>query len=481
MLHTTLAALALTLCPGTEATTTARAVPGATAPVAATSMGAGPEWESDAEAALARAAEEGRVVLLALGAAGEGRSERHAKKVYGNKVVKGLMGQTLNVPAWSFAMEDKKKLPSFGGLGPREHAGNFGFIVEEVLRPNASGVVALPQHVWVGPDGKILLSCPFEMTALELAWCSEEALRQAGVSHELKAIKGAHPPRRLLMGETYRVLDADELGRGLTKEELKATLSELSKRFLTMGDRAEVIKVMFTDEDPAIDFLVKQFGLWEMAPRMEGVLDGTVGLAGLIAPVGYLEMLEPLTQHRRASLRAQVAVAYEQIGSDEGYSSVKKALSKEKDDAVRAEWARAVGASGRGNKSASKVLRKLVTEKEVPRVRRSAILALGYVLPEDGAREALVEQLTTGPVLDREAAILALGLARDVASREAIAKLAEDPELEGSVRATLGVFDGGNLSLLESAVARVTESEISRARVFFRSAAPSTNLGGRGR
>ncbi len=250
----------------------------------------------------------------------------------------------------------------------------------------------------------------------------------------------------------------------------------MKKRSLTERDRKDIIQIIFTDEEDGVEYLTRQFGLWELAgPRIGPIIDGTFVLIGSVSPPKYLESLEHFASHNRASLRARVAVGYEQIGHSDGLAAVKKALKKEKDDEVRAEWVRALGACGRGDKSTSKTLVRLAQKEKNTRVRRNAILALGHVLPEKGALEALMELATEGDGDDRWAAVLALALGRATDARELIAGMNEGEDDEvvlKIIERSLRVLDGGNLYEIQSSFSVISESEIYRGRLFFRPNAP---------
>ncbi len=430
------------------------------------------EWTADIEEGMVRAEAEGRVIVLALGVVSESRSEAHLKEVYSEKKLAGYFAESVNIAAWSFELDEEKQLPRFDGISPSDHLNNLAVIIERWLEPNAEGVVALPQHVWLSPKGEVLLSCAYEIEKEEFAWCFEEAMRRAGIEDLPKPMKGAHPPRRLLLGEVYRLIDGDQLGRGMKPDELDELLQRVKKRNLSERDRGDIIQIIFTDEEDGVEYLTRQFGLWELVgPRIAPVIDGTFELIGGSASPKYLECLEKFASHNRASLRMRVAVAYEQIGDTEGLSAVKKALKKEKDDDVRAEWVRALGACGRGDKSTSKTLVRIAEKEKDDRVRRNAILALGHLLPDEGAEEALVELATGGEGDDRWAAVLGLALGRSIGARGLIEGMGEgenDEDILKIIERSLRVLDGGNLYEIQSSCALISESEISRWRLFFR-------------
>lgn len=443
-------------------------------PLAPSPMGSKIEWTPEIEGALELASSEQRVLMIALGEAEEGRTEQHVRKVYEDKVTSKAAAATLNVPAWSFGEDEAKKLPKMKGVEPRNHRNNLATVLEQWVTPNVNGVVALPHHLWVGPDGTLLLSCPWEISAEELAWCTDEALRRAGVEERPELPEDAHPPRRLLVGETFRVIDEDELGRGLKEAELDEKLGALSKRFIGMGDRGDVIQIMFTAEPAASDFLAKQIGGWDLGGGFGGggaIVDGTVELLGTISPANFVEVLAETARSPSASRRTRTAVALEQIGSREGLSIAKKGWKSEKDEGARAEWIRALAACGRTDKGSIRTVIKAAAKDDNPLVRRSALIGLGYTLPNEAALEALQEALGGPLAEERDAAVLALALGRARDQSGLVQAVLESDLEDGSRRtaeAAMRVLEGGPLYPLAGEFKRISESEIERGRIFFR-------------
>lgn len=450
-------------------------------------------WTARIDEALSLAEAEQRVIMVALGEVLEGRTERHEKGLYSARDAAKATAATINVPAWSFETEEQKKLPRMKGVEPRNHRNNLATVCERWIEPNEQGVIALPHHLWIGPDGNLLLSCPWELEGAELAWCTDEALRRAGVEERPELPADARPPRRLLVGESFRVFDEDEYGRGLKPDELTETLSKLNKRFVGMGDRGDVIRIMFTDEPDASDFLLKQIGGWDLGGGGFGgrggggfgggaIVDGTVELLGTISPPLFIEVLEETARGRSPSRRARTAVALEQIGSEEGLSIARKGWKSEKDDAVRAEWIRALAACGRADKGSVRTVVKAAAKDDSALVRRSALIGLGHVLPSDDALEALQEAIGGPRAEERDAAVLALALGRareHVALVEAVLESDLEDASRRTAEAALAVLQGGALYDLEGEVRRVSESEIGRGRIFFRPVAADLESMGR--
>ncbi len=443
-------------------------------PLESPAVGSKVEWTSQIDKALGLAEAEQRVVLVALGEAQEGRTRRHVEDVYTDKVAAKAAAATINVPAWSFTEDESRKLPKMKGVEPRNHRNNLATVTERWITPNANGVIALPHHLWLGPNGSLLLSCPWELTAEELAWCTDEALRRSGVEERPELPNEAYPPRRLLVGESFRVIDEDELGRGLEEDELEEKLGKLNKRFIGMGDQADVIQIMFTDEPDASDFLTKQIGLWDFGGGRGGggaIVDGTIELLGTISPANFIEVLMETARSPSASRRLRTAVALEQIGSAAGLTLAKKGWKSEKDESARPEWIRALAACGRSDKGSIRTVIKAAAKDDNPLVRRSALLGLGYTLPNKDALKALKVALAGPLAEERDAAVLALAMGRARDQRglvEAVLKADVEDRSRRTAEAALAVLDGGPLYPLSGEVKQISESEVERGRIFFR-------------
>jgi YHS domain-containing protein len=315
------------------------------------------DWQRDLDAALEQAAEEGVVVFLSIGFVGETRSDRIRKQGFADKAVVAQAAATINVPAWTWALGDESKLPDFGEAEAVDHSANLARATSDWLGVNDLGTFATPQHLWLNGAGEVLLSVPWEMEPEELSWCFDEALRLAGVDARPATAKEARPPRRLLLKEVVALPADDDLGRGLTEDELESTMERLKRGFVSARDREDIGRIMFTPDEDGVEFLEQQFGLWDFGgSATAGIIDFSFGLIGYLGPMEYLELLETEIESARASLRSIVAVGYEQMGHPDGLKAVRKGLKKEEDEAVRPEWVRALGACAPRDKAVATAL-----------------------------------------------------------------------------------------------------------------------------
>ena len=456
-------------------------------------------WEADYEAARARATEETRLIFVAVHSDEEARSETFFKKVYKDKAVKRLTGETVNLLAClDIGWKKRCECAKAGDLDDDDAKFMEAAIREELLAANDEGIVASPQHLWLDSQGNLLLCVPYEMTPEELAWCFAEAARMAGTA--VPEVEG-RAPRRLLYRDAYRPPDGDEFGRGLRTEEVEEALSELKGassgggrfgggRFGGggggggWGRRIElVLQLAFTDEKDAQEQVAQQLGsgflTWTSFDPLVQALHGY----GNLAPLSGWDFFESYADHREASVRLEVAVAAEQLGVRDALKLAKKYARREKDPAVAAAWLRALGAVADDDKSARKLLLS-ESEDEDPLRRRNALFALGWLPQGDDVRARLMAALASTEGAAVRAAACAMALSRDEAYLPVLRKRGEMEGVNDAAKETLTtaveVIEGDGLARLESAVRECCRDRVARERVFFRQVSAEMDGGGRG-
>src|SRR5436190_11566540 len=135
------------------------------------------QWQSSFEKTLEKAAAEKKVVFLAVNMDGEKANERMLEKVYTEKSVVELSKQTLNIVASTAEHSPADKPCSkFDGLYCLDHRKIDVAARKDILKTDDQGPVVAPQSVFIGPDGKVILSVPYEINANELEWCFVSAL-----------------------------------------------------------------------------------------------------------------------------------------------------------------------------------------------------------------------------------------------------------------------------------------------------------------
>jgi hypothetical protein len=422
-------------------------------------------WEKSYESALELARKSDRPVFIAANTDDESRSELLAKSIYRDEDIARLSKLTVNLVASQSTHGAGDKCPRFGSIACADHKKVASRTTPAPFLANAKGFVASPQHVWLDPQGAVLLSIPWEVSKEELAWCFVAALRRLDPKCAVELPKGSHPPHRLLMKACYEPAPDDEHGRGLTPLESAAWVKAYKQ-----SSKSFPASVLLTDEEPVLKIESLEFRTYLNEATDPKFAQHRIRLIGAVAPASYWKMLEPYAMHTNETIRHEIAVAFEQMGTPSALKAIGAALDKEKSLLVRGSWLRALGSCGFADKSVAQTLSVTARTDAQDSLRRSALIGLGYALPSADVRTLLFEKLSGDDHGDAVAAACAIAMTRDPAYALGLGKLCDtctDPKLKESLTLALVVLNGENLSVLEESVAQVTQDAEKRNRVFF--------------
>ncbi|MAB78594.1 MAG: hypothetical protein CMJ89_04490 [Planctomycetes bacterium] len=459
------------------------------------------QWQSTYEDAMDRSAEESRVIFVAVNMIGERANERMLSTVYQDGKIVKLAKLTVNLVATNCGDQNKTSAcKAFKPLTPSELRTLDIRIRENILRPDEQGYVVAPQHVFLAPDGEVILSVPYAVTADELEWCFVRAIQTVDPGTDLKMSATARAPRRLMLGDVYDVSEGTS-GRTLTRERVLELIEELRRGTLRGGKRASVFRQVITADEPeARDFVLNELrgGTGGGGRRGGGGGGGGRGgggnnrdrrpallhQIGVNSPPSYWEVVAEFIGDSSDEIRNEAAVALEQIAAPAAHRAIASALRKEKVAGIEKNLLRALGASGAAEKSARATLLKVARKDREALLRVNAIISLGYLIRDEEVVEFLAETFRSGEPREQAAAVIAMGLSREEmwlevlepgsASGEESSEGSEDPfaDLEygvvAAVHATKQVLSGGGLAPLEDPMIETADDELRRERLFGR-------------
>jgi len=449
-------------------------------------------WTSGFEKTLERASAEKKVVFLAVNMDGERANDRMVEKVYRDKAVVELSARTLNLVA-SAAEHAKmdKDCPRFPGVRCQDHRRVDSAARKDVLKSDAQGLVLAPQHVFLGSDGQVILSVPYEIAADELVWCFVTALTKADPATAPAMPTSARSPQRLVLGGTSDPTGADAGGSLVppTKKEVDAIIKRL-ERGLEFAERVnELRRLIQSDEPDAIEFIGKELKSGGFGGGMGGLGGGGGGLGGrggggggprqqillhaigVYSPPAYWAVVTEFLGHSDEILRREAAVTLEQLGAREAVPALTKALAQEKEPGHQKDLIRALGACGAADAKVRAMLIQRAKKDKQTLVRQNAVLAMAWSTNDADVKAFLRAALESGEDWEREAAALAVGIGRDAAwipVLDVAAPRALDPNAKAAIEASRKVLEGEPLSTLRDHVTRVGRDEISRDRIFGR-------------
>lgn len=459
------------------------------------------QWQSSFEKTLEKAAADRKVLFLAVNMDGEKANERMVEKVYTDKAIVELSKSTLNIVA-STAEHSTGDKPCSKFTGPTclDHRKVDVAARKEILKTDDHGMVVAPQNVFIGPDGKVILSVPYEINAHELEWCFITALTKNDPALKLALPEGARMPRRLIMAG---VNDPKSSVAGAltapTKKELVELIKTLRKGTLDQSERIMTFaRVLMSDEPEALDFTQDELrsggggggaGAGAGGGGGKGGGGGGGGGAGagrgggaekhrmilhaigVVSPVAYWKLTADMLENHDAALRAEAAVALEQLAAPESTKAIQTLLAKEEDPTVAKEMLRALGATGAADPKVRAFLVKHAKTEKNEVLRLNAVLALGSADQEPEVKDALKTVLEKGTDKERTAAVCALALTRDDAWTpiiEAATKDTQDAALAKAAKDALAVLKGAELRTIRESLVKIGGDKIQRERLFGR-------------
>jgi len=422
-------------------------------------------WAASLAAAKERAEAEQKPLFIAINMDGERANDTLADEVYRDKAIVALAATTVNVVA-STGQHGKAECPRFGAVTCAQHQDVEVKVRHGVLNVTSGPVVA-PQHVFLHPDGKVLLSVPYEVRAGELEWCFHEAWRRVDPAYSGKPSARAQKPGRLVIEGVAASSEAAPVTRARALELIK----ELRKG---TGQHHELLYELARADEPEARDELRQF--LRQGPQMGA--DGTIGRdwrppllrwLGDVGPASSAELIVDFVGSGEVQLRHEAIVALEQLAAPEALGELMQQLRKEKEPRVRAALLRAIGACGAKDSKARGALVKAAKDKDAG-LRRAALLALGWLEPHEQSDGALAAGFAAADPSERAAAALGMALSRAprwIAVLEPVAGAPATPaELQATAALCLEVLRGAPYARLAAELTRVADDGVARGRHF---------------
>jgi hypothetical protein len=443
-------------------------------------------WEPSLAEALERAARERKVLFLAINMDGERANDETAETIYTDPEIIRLTGHTVNVVASRHehrgGMTDCRRLH---GIPCHVHRKVDAEMREAgIVKATKKGYVIAPQHVWLDPEGRVLLSVPYFITKEEMEWCFVTAIREVDPDFEASLPPEAGPPERLVRGGVHDP-EASEEGnprergprgeggpggsgpRPYPREELREAIESLRET----GDEGyppEVLRrVLVTGEPEAIAFVRDELGSRGSARADRRGAIRLIREAARWSPPPFWRAFDPLLRDEDEAIRSEAAVALEQIAAPESRKSILAALGAERSVTVKKNLLRALGATTREDSTGRRILARHAVSAREEILRVNALVALAGLAPHPEVEGALERALRGGGSHERIASACAVAIARYAALEEPLAAACEHEKDRGAadtLRRALAVLRGGDPATLDDAIRTVAQDRIPRPR-----------------
>ncbi len=437
-------------------------------------------WDASFDAALAKAKAENKPIFIAVNMDGEPVCEELVKRHYRDERIVKLSGSTINLFASRFSHKGGDKACARAGNIPcRSHQQVERDVRRDVFNIAPGEPVNAPNHIWLNPDGSVILSVPFMITTGQLEWCMVEAIRKVDPTFEWNLRASARAPRRLIYGDP-REKEQDKAGSGergggrsteaepLDKKELDEVLDAV-KKGSGRGDRGNTARQYFpslivTDDKKAIDFVESWItSRWASGRPGERLLHEI----GRTSPPSFWEVAAAALSHSDLAVRNEAIVALEQLAEPKSLKALLKQKSSEKEDAAAANLIRAIASVGRGKKSAESLVLKTAAKDKKHFMRIHAIIGLVYIEDREKVNDVLVKSLGSDNPGIRAAAAYSIAIRREHDLRDALA-VAINAEKDLTCKTYLGAaaaaLRGGGLRLIEGVLREYALDDIVRDR-----------------
>ncbi|MFG0320607.1 MAG: HEAT repeat domain-containing protein [Planctomycetota bacterium JB042] len=432
------------------------------------------EWRSTAEAAFEEAKRDGKVVFVAINMDGERANDEMVAKHYQDSTIAKLA--KLTVPLFASKEEHDsgdRPCPRGDVVTCAEHQKVEKEVRKRYLQTQNDSTIA-PQHLWIGPDGTLLLSVPYQISTGEMEWCFVTAIKQVDPQFKWTPSGSARAPRRLVTGDVIATA-LDTARPPPTKKEVQALIEEMRKERRPWDRRGDILRILLSDEKEAIDYaktIVTSRGRGgrfggggdDRAMRWKAEL---IHAIGQYSPPDYWEILPTLLIDSQVTIRSEAAVALEQLAAPKALSELNKAYKKEEEFAVRKELIRAIASCGRSGKATRTVTMTALKGKE-EELRPYAMVGVAYL--ED--RKAVLETVRDGLLHEspavRATAAWVIGIRRETELQSVLETALEsetDFDVKGALEAVKGVLAGGEAGPLDAVLRQFAGSEIARDRV----------------
>jgi len=424
-------------------------------------------WQKDLQTAQDLAKDQNKVVFIALNMDEERANDRMAKQVYTDKKIIKLAEQTVNVVGSRFE-HGKSSCKRFSGIACEDHQSIDKAVRLRVLDLPADANVVAPQHIFLGPDGKILLSVAYEITVPQLQWCFVTAINKANPNGKISMPAGAKAPRRVLLDGVAATEGSDVSIPPLDRVELANTMIYI-RRGAKGSDRVDAIRSMLgTDDEDCIEFLEKEFGDFRYERRGDQLVRLLKAVGGA-SPPNFWTTIDHFLKSSDDEFRNLTAVALEQLAAPDSVKVMKSYFGKEKSTQVKKNLLRAIGVAGAESKSARSIVTKAWKNSKEPLLQTNALLVLGLHASDKKAFAILEEALQSNNPTHRQAAALGLAFARAKDHAEMLQGFAEneqEPECKAVMKRCLKVLQDGPLSTIADDFARIGQDEFPRPRFF---------------
>lgn len=399
-------------------------------------------WETDFDAALARAKAENRLLFVAFNMDGERANDEAVALHYRDPAIVALSKNTVNL--FGSIGNHGKKCARVAGLTCEQHQRIEMRAREYLLKiPEGEPVIA-PQHLFATPDGKVLLSCVYQITVGELEWLFAEALKKHDPEFKYELKGRSRAPQRAVFGYERPPEPAETPP---TSEEVAQAIKDLRSGRAGFREWRDKLPIIARSPDKeAIQFASGVLGSpWVRGERLAMLLQ----MIGRISPPEWHEAVSPFLGDQDSKVRLAAAMALMKLRSSKPVKEITAQLKKETDPSVKGRLLRALAACRPGEAATSALILKTLKADASEEVRLHAALAAATLEDRKSVTLCLAAALADAAPKVRSAAAFAIASRRDkelLQHLEAVLARESNPDVRKWMEAAREAVGGGPMT-----------------------------------
>ncbi len=388
-------------------------------------------WKSNFKGALAVAKQENKPLLICVNMDNDVANDRMVKEHYRDAKIVAKTSEFVCLFMSKFRHKETEEgqCQRCGHISCNDHMKIERDVRKALFETND---VVAPQHIFLTPDGKLLKSKLYFLTKDELLSLLDSVLRELFPDRFVEK-KEEEKAKTEKVDKSEEEKSKDEEGEEEKKPE---TIADFKELILASEDKMEIKGLARTlikrkDEKEAGETVAALLASQEATKAQVCGILLAYGFKGNKA--GVAQVL-PFLTHKEGVFRSHAAVALEDIGVGESLKPLLTQLKREKEDGVRKNLARAIGASLKKKSKSQKTLEKLLRDKS-KLVQRNAAIALGHCKRGGKAEKLLLTMAFTrrgggrrgggGGIKSNQAALYALVQMDSKKAKEKTAKQIE--------------------------------------------------------
>ena len=378
-------------------------------------------WETNYEKAIEKSKSQKSLLFIAINMEGERANEEALKVHYKDRQILKLSKLCVNL--FAAANPGGKSGKRISGVSYEQAAQIEMRVREKFLGIGPDQDVVAPQHLFVSPEGKVLLSVSYRITVGELEWMFVTALKKLDPSFEWPETGRMRAPKRLKMGYEAPKAPATQVP---SKEEIDKIIKDLRKgRGAFKHNMDKIALILRSDDKAAIQFAGSTLkSRWVGDGRRVSILEQI----GKVSPKAWYVIVKDYVDSKNDKVRDAAIVAARKLAEKKLATSLKKQLSKEKDSRIKGHLLRALAACSPKDETAIRAIARALKGND-EELRIQAVAALALLEKRKAVHDYLSKALSDASGQVRSTAAYAIGVRREKELRQALeAVLATEQE-----------------------------------------------------